>query len=41
MGDLIEVWEVLEDVECYMYELEDLMKWILLMYEELNEIFLD
>lgn len=40
-GDPIEAREVLEDAERHTYELEDLMKRIPPMYEELNEIFPD
>lgn len=40
-GDPIEAREVLEDAERYTYELEDLMKRIPPMYEELNETFPD
>ncbi|WP_217953801.1 septation ring formation regulator EzrA [Enterococcus faecalis] len=38
-GDPIEAREVLEDAERHTYELEDLMKRIPPMYEELNETF--
>lgn len=40
-GDPIEAREVLEDAERHTYELEDLMKRIPPMYEELNETFPD
>lgn len=40
-GDPIEAREVLEDAERHTYELEDLMKRIPPMYEELNEAFPD
>ncbi|EJI7157247.1 septation ring formation regulator EzrA [Enterococcus faecalis] len=40
-GDPIEAREVLEDAERHTYELEDLMKQIPPMYEELNETFPD
>ncbi|WP_368545461.1 septation ring formation regulator EzrA [Enterococcus faecalis] len=40
-GDPIEAREVLEDAERHTYELEDLMKRIPQMYEELNETFPD
>ncbi len=40
-GDPIEAREVLEDAERHTYELEDLMKLIPPMYEELNETFPD
>ena len=40
-GDPIEAREVLEDAERHTYELEDLMKRIQPMYEELNETFPD
>lgn len=40
-GDPIEAREVLEDAERHTYELEDLMKRIPSMYEELNETFPD
>ena len=40
-GDPIEAREVLEDAERHTYELEDLMKRIPPMYEELNETFQD
>ena len=40
-GDPIEAREVLEDAEHHTYELEDLMKRIPPMYEELNETFPD
>ena len=41
LGDPIEAREVLEDAERHTYELEDLMKRIPPMYEELNETFPD
>lgn len=41
IGDPIEAREVLEDAERHTYELEDLMKRIPPMYEELNETFPD
>ncbi|HGW2906989.1 TPA: septation ring formation regulator EzrA [Enterococcus faecalis] len=40
-GDPVEAREVLEDAERHTYELEDLMKRIPPMYEELNETFPD
>lgn len=40
-GDFVEVCEVLDKVEKYMYEVEVLMKKILLLYEDFYMIFFE